>query len=140
MLYEYSGCCGSGRILRQCRLAEYEADPSYACPVCGGPLQQIISAPRLLNNTKTFEAFKSPVDGSIIACDRDLREHNKRNNVVNLHDGYDEKGVSGFTKKNYQAELDKERAKDLASDMKEAVQKLDQGYKPQPASEGDIVP
>ena len=30
-----------------------------------------------------FEPFKSMVDGTIIATNKQLREHNKRNNVVN---------------------------------------------------------
>ena len=30
-----------------------------------------------------FDAFRSPVDGSIIATHRDLENHNKRNSVVN---------------------------------------------------------
>lgn len=140
MIYTYGGCCSQERHERVCRLAEYEADPSYSCPECGRPLERVLTAPRYLNSTKPFEAFKSPVDGSIIACERDLREHNKRNGVVNLHDGYDSKAVANFTKRDYQAELDKERRKDLKKDMELSLNKLHQGYKPQPAPEGEIVP
>ena len=140
MIYPYEGCCSKRVHERTCRLAEYEADPSYSCPECGRRLARVMTAPRLLNNTKPFEAFRSPVDGSIISCERELREHNKRNDVVNIHDGYDSKAVESFTKKDYNAEFDKERRKDLKSDMATAVAKLNQGYKPQPAPEGDIVP
>lgn len=138
MIYEYQGCCSSGKHVRVCSLAEYEADPSYSCPSCGRGLERIISAPRFLCNTKPFEPFKSTVDGSIITCERELREHNKRNNVVNIHEGYDEKGLKDLTKKDFNKELDKERSKDLKQDMAIAVEKLHQGYKPQPAIEGDL--
>lgn len=33
-----------------------------------------------------IEAFVSPVDGSVISDRRQLREHNKRHNVVNTHE------------------------------------------------------
>ena len=33
-----------------------------------------------------IESFISPVDGSIISDRKQLREHNKRNNVVNCHE------------------------------------------------------
>lgn len=140
MIYTYEGCCSKRQHERHCRLAEYEADPGYSCPECGRPLRRALTAPRYLNNTKPFEAFKSTVDGTIISSHRELQEHNKRNNVVNLHDGYDEKALMNMTKKDHYAALDAERRVDLASDMREAVTKLEQGYKPQPAPEGDIVP
>lgn len=141
MIYSYEGCCSKSRgIDRHCRLKEYEADPSYSCPECGRALRRVITAPRFLNNTKPFEAFKSTVDGTIISCERELREHNKRNNVVNLHDGYDEAGVQNMTKRNYQAEMDKDRRVDLDADIGQAIQKLNQGYTPQTAPEGEIVP
>lgn len=136
MIYTYEGCCSAQRWERNCRLAEYEANPEYSCPECGRPLSRVLTAPRFLNNTKPFEAFRSPVDGSIIACERDLREHNKRNNVVNIHDGYDEKAIKNQVNVDHRAPLDAERRADLAVDMREAVTKLEQGYKPQPATEG----
>lgn len=132
--YECSAC--GNRVIRTCRLAEYEAQPSYVCE-CGEVMTRVITAPRLLANTKPFEAFKSPVDGSIISCERELREHNKRNNVVNIHDGYDEKSLNDFTKRDWQKPLDEERRVDLLDDMRQAVTKLEQGYVPQPATEGE---
>lgn len=134
MIYVYEDCCGQ-RHERTCSLASYEADPGYSCPVCGRSLAQVVTAPRLLHKTKPFEAFKSPVDGSIITCDRDLREHNKRNGVVNVHDGYDDKAVKGMVNRDFQKPLDEERRSDLVSDMREAVVKLEQGHKPQTVSE-----
>lgn len=140
MIYPYEGCCSHpGGIDRVCRLAEYEADESYSCPECGRSLRRIITAPACLTGTREFQSFKSTVDGTIISCERELREHNKRNGVMNLHDGYDEKALMNMTKQDHRAPLDKERSADLSKDMLEAVSKLEQGYKPQPASQGDIV-
>lgn len=136
MIYEYSGCGCNVVRQRVCPLAEYEADPTFRCPTCGDQLTQKISAPRVLLHTAQFEAFRSPVDGSIIASHSDLREHNKRNHVVNVHDGYDEAGVQNLTKIDYQKPLDEERRKDLDNDLRTAVQMLDNGYKPTPAQEG----
>lgn len=130
MHYVYEGCCGRQETSRICRLADYEASPGFDCPECGKPLKQIITAPRFLNNTAPFEAFKSPVDGSIITSQTALREHNARNGVVNLHDGYDGKAVDNFTKRNYQEELDKERRADLRKDAIEAIRQVADGYKP----------
>ena len=137
MIYTYEGCCSARVWERTCRLAEYESDPSFKCPTCGKALRRVLTAPRFLNNTKPFEAFVSPVDGSVIESKRALREHNKRNNVVNTHDGYDEKTILGWTGKDFQKPLDDERRVDLYDDMKKAVQKLEEGYTPTPASEGD---
>lgn len=123
--------------MRICRLAAYEANPDYVCPFCGNKAKQLITAPRVISGAQQFEAFRSPVDGSIISSRRELKEHNKRNGVQNLHDGYDQKGVDKLTKRNYQAELDKENASDLRKDTDEAIARLQDGYKPTPAPEID---
>lgn len=140
MIYPYK-CdrCGS-KIDRVCSLREYEANPVHLCFTCQEPMRRIICAPTALVNTRVFEAFKSPVDGSIITNSAELREHNKRNNVVQLHEGYDEKGVQNLTKIDYQAAKDAETAKDLRDDMQKAVTKLEQGYKPAPPPESEIIP
>lgn len=139
MLYVYEGCCGTTPTERRCRLAQYLEDPKFHCPKCGRELKQWVTAPRLLNNTKEFKAFRSPVDGSIITSEHALREHNKRNNVVNIHEGYSEQAVKDFTRKDFRKELDQERTKDLAVDIRESITKVDQGYKPEVAPEGDSV-
>ena len=136
MQYPYECPACGFRFTRVCRLAEYEADPTSVCN-CGEYMKRVITAPRYLNNTKPFEAFQSPVDGSVISCERDLREHNKRNNVVNIHEGYDEKSLNDFTKRDWQKPLDDERRADLHQDMRVAISKLEQGYTPQPANEGE---
>ena len=137
MWYVYEGCCGETLHERRCRLAHYEADPTFACPTCGKRLKQVITAPRFLNNTTEFKAFRSPVDGSIITTERGLRDHNARNGVMNVHEGYSEKTYMEMTKQDFQKPLDQERKKDLLADIKESITMTEQGYKPQPASEGD---
>lgn len=139
MIYQYSGCDCRDSFDRVCSLAQYEADPSYCCPECGKLLTRVISAPRLFLRAGQFEPFRSTVDGSVISSHRELQEHNKRNGVVNLHDGYDDKAVMEATKKNYQKPLDDERRKDLDVDIEKSVQKLVEGYKPSVAPEGDIA-
>jgi hypothetical protein len=43
--------------------------------------------PRVLGGIHgDIESFVSPVDGSVISDRKQLREHNKRNNVVNSHE------------------------------------------------------
>lgn len=135
MHYVYEGCCGNATISRFCRLAEYEADPSFSCPQCGRALKQIITAPLFLNNTKPFEAFKSPVDGSIITCERSLREHNRRNNVVNIHEGYTEKDLMDFKNRDFCKSINEQMSAEIRSDAVAALQKVNQGYKPQVARE-----
>lgn len=140
MLYVYEGCCGRTSTERRCRLAAYLEDPSHRCPECGRELKQWLTAPRVISGAAQFNPFKSPVDGSIITSESALREHNKRNGVVNIHEGYSEKSVMDMTKKDFQAPLDAERRKDLQKDMEESITKLEHGYKPETAPEGEIVP
>lgn len=133
MIYTYEGCCGVPGWERVCSLADYECDPSFQCPGCGKQLKQTI--PRIKVFTKSFEAFRSPVDGSIISNHRELTEHNKRNGVVNLHDGYDEKAVKSLTERNWQ-----KPPEDIKPDMAKAIQKLEDGYKPAPAPYTEEIP
>ena len=131
MHYVYQGCCGRLAYHRKCSLAEYEHDPTFRCPNCETFLPQMLTAASVM--VKNMQPFRSPVDGSIISNKRELAEHNRRNNVVNLHDGYDEKAVKGFTETDWNKSSEKERTKDLSADMEQAVEKLQSGYKPTPA-------
>ena len=140
MLYVYEGCCGNTSVERRCRLAQYEADPTFNCPSCGRLLQQWVTAPRLLSKTKVFQAFRSPVDGTIITSEAALREHNKRNNVVNIHEGYSEAAVMDFVNKDFNKPIEEERSKDLAKDLEKSVQMLQEGYTPQVAPEDRLIP
>ena len=57
-----------------------------------------------------FDAFKSPVDGSIISTQRDLDEHNRKHNVVNAQEFSD----------NWYAEKAAERARHYQGDLTSA--------------------
>lgn len=124
---------------RVCSLFEYEHEPQFFCPICEVECIRVITPVRSFVTGK-FEPFISPVDGSVITCSHDLQEHNKRNNVVNLHDGYDEKAVEGFTKRAWNQTPEAERKKDLSKDMEQAIQKLESGYKPTPAEYTEEIP
>lgn len=137
MIYTYEACCGIPGWERVCSLADYCADPSFCCPGCGRPLKQTI--PRVRVITKHFEPFRSPVDGTIISTQTDLAEHNKRNGVVNLHDGYDEKAVMEMGKRDFGPPKE-ERLKDLNKDMEKAVEKLQDGYTPTPKEYTEEIP
>lgn len=139
MIYTYYCDHCTLRLERICSLAMYESSPDMTCTKCGQKARRTYTAPRIFARAK-FDAFKSPVDGSIISNAAELAEHNRRNNVVNLHDGYDEKAVESFTKRNWNEAPEKERKKDLNADMKEAIQKLEEGYKPTPAEYSEEIP
>jgi predicted nucleic acid-binding Zn ribbon protein len=134
MIYGYV-CDECGRSCeRHCSLAVYEADPHVFCPDCEVHMRQILYSVRGIVK-HGFDTFRSPVDGTLISSARDLAEHNKRNNVVNIHDGYDEKAVSDMIKKDYQAPLDGERKKDLRQDLEKSIAQCVDGYKPTVARE-----
>ena len=87
----------------------------------------ILTAPRGFVKGK-FEPFKSTVDGTIITSRAGLDEHNKRNNVVCIADGYDEATIlSGAYGKSAPEELDKD---ELREDLLESLHIVNQGYKP----------
>lgn len=97
-----------------------------SCPMCGGKMSMFIAHAPYGFVTGQFNAFVSPVDGSVIHNNRELKEHNTRNNVVNIQDGYsEERVISGDYLK--RPELDKN---ERIEDIKQAVRKLEQGYKP----------
>jgi hypothetical protein len=131
MIYVYFCAVCNYEMDRICSLKAYEADEGYLCPLCGAKTKQVLCAPMALAKTGEFQPFKSVVDGSLISSRRDLAEHNKRNNVVNLHDGYDETAVQNMTKKDYQKPLDVERGKDLHKDIEKAIAQCTDGYTPQ---------
>ena len=140
MIYPYK-CWRCGETYdRVCSLADYEKMPDIPCYECGASMERVLTAPKMILHTKPFEPFKSPVDGSIVSSRRELQEHNKRNNVVNTHDGYDEAAIKKWTQMDLFADKDKERKKDLKDDMQKAITKLEEGYVPRPASEDDIIP
>ena len=137
MIYVYEPCCGIDWE-RTCSLREYQNDPSFRCPSCGRVLAQVLTPPRIF--TKKFEPYRSPVDGTMISTARELAEHNKRNRVVQLHEGYDEKAVQNFVNRDWHNVPEKERKADLKNDMEKVIQKLEEGYKPAPKPYTEEVP
>lgn len=100
------------------------------CVVCGGAGVKVIrKAPRGFV-TGRFEPFVSTVDGSLISNQRQLREHNTRNGVVSLNDGYSEEKVLSGDMAPAKADKKKEMA-DLQKDIGESIQMVNAGYKPE---------
>lgn len=110
---------------------EYQRSISEAwqtpdCPRCGGRMTKVIlSAPKAFVKGN-FEPFVSVVDGTVIRTNRDMQEHNKRNNVVNLADGYDDATVRAGT---FNKRPEKSK-RELAEDISQSIRKLEDGYKP----------
>lgn len=118
-------CTRCGEVMEYVRpISERHRTP--ICPECDGKMELVILKPPEGFVKGRFEAFKSTVDGSIIRNSRDMEEHNRRNGVVNLSDGYDEEAIlSGKC-----CEKPKKDAADLANDVGEAVRDINAGYKP----------
>lgn len=74
-----------------------------------------------------IQPFKSVVDGSVISTQRELNEHNIRNNVVCLSDGYSEEVIKSG---NFGKKKSHDEAKNIKEDMIQSIQKLNDGYKP----------
>lgn len=101
---------------------------------CGGGADKVILSAPVGYVMGRFDSFVSPVDGSVIRTSRELKEHNVRNNVVSVADGYDEKRVLAGDYKKTETLSSKERVKDIV----ESVKALNQGYKPDRGA--DYVP
>lgn len=97
------------------------------CPRCGGGTEKVIlTAPQGFVKG-SIEPFYSMVDGSLINSQHALSEHNKRNNVVNIHDGYSEERVLAG---DYIKPPERNEKADIVGDLKEAIHKVEHGYKP----------
>lgn len=106
-----------------------------ACPECAGSdvRKVILAAPQGCVKGK-FEPFKSTLDGTIISSNRELVEHNRRNNVQLLGDGYSNDDIlNGKIGQQEQKGPDK---KEIARDIYEAIKLCESGYKPVIQSEG----
>lgn len=98
------------------------------CEVCDSECTRLVVRQAPVGFVKgRFEAFKSPVDGSIISTAQGLADHNKRNNVVNIHDGYSEEAIS---KGSYLRPPPKPDKKEIAQAVVESIHKVEAGYKP----------
>lgn len=104
------------------------------CPACASEdVRKIVVNAPLGCVTGKFDAFKSQVDGTIIRNKRELEEHNRRNNVCLLGEGYSNDDILDGKCCEKEAVPDK---KDLAKDIVEAIRKCEAGYKPIVKPEG----
>lgn len=129
----HSRCPSCDLLFEQVRkMADYDKTP--ACASCGEPtVAAIIVAPQGFVKGK-FDPFISPVDKTLITCQKDLDEHNKRNGVMNVHDGYDEKAIMDVVNKPRETvKIDK---KEIAADIIQAAREVEHGYKPNIQQEG----
>ena len=107
-----------------CRVDERDITPSCQC---GAKTERrIFSAPTGYISGK-LEAFVSMVDGTLIRNERELKEHNTRNNVANLNDGYSEEAVVAGSFGAKPVVPDKT---DIVKDIVESVKAVSAGYKP----------
>jgi putative FmdB family regulatory protein len=104
------------------------------CAVCGIRMEKRVFSAPLGYLKGNFAPFKSTVDGSIISTHRDMVEHNKRNNVLCLADGYsDERVKSGQIAR----KPDKLDVSDLQHDIAEATLMVNNGYRPEVHTDDD---
>ena len=125
MIYE-AECEGCGLAFDySASVKDYQIVPP--CPNCAAPAHKVVrTAPRGVVLGK-FDAFTSMVDGTLIRNKRELSEHNRRNGVVNLNDGYSEEVVkSGKFGDKPEQESKAEKVKDIY----EAYKAVESGYKP----------
>lgn len=125
MIYE-AECEGCGLPFDYAAsVKDYQIVPP--CPACAAPARKVIRTAPVGVVTGKFEPFKSMVDGTMITNQRDLKEHNLRNRVVNLNDGYsEEKIISGeLVQKPKQ-----DNKKDVVQDVVQSIKAVEGGYKP----------
>lgn len=112
---------------------EFYNDPPE-CPLCSGTTRRIIlAAPQGFVKGK-FDAYVSPVDMSVISTERDLIEHNKRNGVVQIQEGYSEDKV---LKGDFGKPKPENNVKEVAEVVQEAIHDVTHGYKPTIGAEDD---
>lgn len=97
---------------------------------CGTRMAKVVFSVPMGYIKGRFDPFRSTVDGTIIANHRDMEEHNKRNGVVCMADGYSDetvrKGLCGRTAPSTSV-TDKN---ELRNDLAEAALMVREGYKP----------
>lgn len=121
-----SACVPCNGIISYVRKVDDRNDVPL-CPNCGGTTERIIhTAPKGFVKGK-FEPFISNVDGSLISSEQSMREHNARNGVVNMADGYD---TATIMKGDYLKPDASPKPEDIKKDIAEATYMVEQGYKP----------
>lgn len=97
------------------------------CPCCGGESRRVIlTAPTSFVKGK-FEQFRSTIDGTLIRTEKDLREHNRRNGVVNLNEGYTDEELKNYTPPPPVTP----KKEEVVADIVEAIEEVKHGYKPE---------
>ncbi len=82
---------------------------------------------------RTMEAFKSHVDGTVVTNQGELEEHNRRNDVIDAREWGNDSYCDTDAKKEREARIQGTSQKEIKKrhqDVVEAVQKVEQGYKP----------
>lgn len=134
-MIEYGRCCGNRMFVTR---AKTETGSYPVCGTCGARLEA--RRVTMARNTRVsrFEPFVSPVDGSVITSRRELADHNARNNVVNVHEGYTEEQYKNKVNEDLYGAVNKEIQKDVDNDIKQSINMLNNGHVPEVAPEGDI--
>lgn len=106
------------------------------CGLCQSTARKVIlSAPLAFVHGK-FEPFQSMIDGTTITTNRELKEHNARNGVMNLNEIYSEREIQEG--KMLAPKKVESQAKDIAKDIQESVAKVKAGYKPTIGTEDEL--
>lgn len=101
------------------------------CPHCEMKMLKVIFTPPKGYVRGRWGAFKSTVDGSIIRNERELAEHNRRNNVESMSAGY-------ATEQLMKMRGEQKREKVTAAEVADAYRAVEAGYKPKPIVEIDV--
>ena len=87
---------------------------------------------------RNVEAFKSQVDGSIVTNSQELREHNERNDVIDVREWGNDQFCDTDAKKAreefYSGTSTKEKQARVET-IKDSIQKLEAGHKPNAGEE-----
>lgn len=97
------------------------------CPACGHESRKVILTAPTGIVTGKFEAFRSNLDGSLIRNQRELEDHNRRNNVRLLGEGYTNEQILKGEMGQKKAKPDK---KEIAKDLIDSISAVKAGYKP----------
>ena len=90
-------------------------------------------SPPGLVRPRSMEAFKSHVDGSVVTNQKELNEHNRKNDVIDIrewgNDSYCDLAAKKEREEFYLGTSKKEQRARIKA-FSEATQKVEQGYKP----------
>lgn len=105
------------------------------CGLCQSSARKVILTAPLGFVHGKFEPFQSMIDGTTISTNRELKEHNARNGVMNLNEIYTEQEIQEG--KIHERKVESQ-ANDIAKDIQESVAQVKAGYKPTIGTEDEI--